>query len=180
MVAKYNNHTFVKFDISNNQNKPQIIKNMEYTLKNAFQLIFGEFVNLLIDKNTNSIYDREIISLHQDMNKPLTYYYNNTSHNTYLTSNQVHKETNVEMYDYVLKNSFRFIELDNFDKEINYTEPIITHWFFHLEEVNFKNCLININENVFIKNQLPIILFLENDFFLFVKKWKIFFMKFEE
>ena len=89
MITKYNNHTFVTFDTSNNQNKPQIMKNMEYTLKNTFQLIFDEFVNLLIDKNTNNIYDRKTISLHQDMNRPLTYYYYNISHNTYLTSNQV-------------------------------------------------------------------------------------------
>ena len=161
MVAEYNNHTFVKFDISNNPNKPQTIKDMEHALKNAFQLSFREFVNLLIDKSTNSIYDREIMSLHQDMNKPLTDYYCHASHNTYLTGNQVHGETSVEMYAYVLKNGARFVDLDTFDGGDG-TEPIITHWHFPVGEVNFKDCLINIKENAFIKNEFPVILSLEN------------------
>ena len=161
MVAEYNNHTFVKFDISNNPNKPQTIKDMEHALKNAFQLSFREFVNLLIDKSSNSIYDREIMSLHQDMNKPLTDYYCHASHNTYLTGNQLHGETSVEMYSYVLKNGARFVDLDTFDGGDG-TEPIITHWHFPVGEVNFKDCLINIKENAFIKNEFPVILSLEN------------------
>ena len=116
-------------------------------LKNAFQLSFREFVNLIIDKQ-NNIYDPREFVHHQNMNLPLTDYYCHSSHNTYLTGNQITSESSVEMYSYVLKNGCRFLDLDTFDgREGDKAEPIITHWHFPVGDISFKDALIVIKEH---------------------------------
>ena len=158
MVAEYENHTFIKNELAN---KLEIINNNNNILKIAFKLSFREFVNLLIDKKNNSIFDKEKMILnHNDLNHPLYDYYCNSSHNTYLTGNQLTSGCSVEMYAYALKNGSRFVDLDTFDGSDD--EPVITHWHFPVGEINFKEVLICIKENAFVKNNLPVILSLEN------------------
>ena len=153
MVAEYENHTFIKNELAN---KLEIINNNNNILKIAFKLSFREFVNLLIDKKNNSIFDKEKMILnHNDLNHPLYDYYCNSSHNTYLTGNQLTGGCSVEMYAYALKNGSRFVDLDTFDGSDD--EPVITHWDFPVGEINFKEVLICIKENAFIKNNLPVI-----------------------
>ena len=160
LVREYENHTFGRFDITKNSSNSQIMKEVE-NFKNAFQLSFREFLNLLTDKNSNSIYDSNIMSQHQNMDKPLTDYYCHSSHNTYLTGSQLHGESSAEMYSYVLKNGARFVDLDTFDGKDG-TEPIITHWHFPVGEIDFKECLIKIKESAFVHSDFPVILSLEN------------------
>ena len=169
MVAEYENHTFIKNELANKLSTDAINNNSNINnnnnnnniLKIAFKLSFREFVNLLIDKKNNSIFDKEKMILnHNDLNHPLYDYYCNSSHNTYLTGNQLTGGCSVEMYAYALKNGSRFIDLDTFDGSND--EPIITHWHFPVGEINFKEVLICIKENAFIKNNLPVVLSLEN------------------
>ena len=159
MLQEYENHSFGK---GNDPRQPKDIKDMENALKNAFQLSFREFVNLIIDKQ-NNIYDQRVLVNHQNMNLPLTDYYCHSSHNTYLTGNQITSESSVEMYSYVLKNGCRFLDLDTFDgREGDKAEPIITHWHFPVGDISFKDALIVIKEHAFIKSEYPVILSLEN------------------
>jgi hypothetical protein len=161
MVAEYENHTFIKNELANKLNTEIINNKNNNILKIAFKLSFREFVNLLIDKKNNSIFDKEKMILnHNDLNHPLYDYYCNSSHNTYLTGNQLTGGCSVEMYAYALKNGSRFVDLDTFDGSDD--EPVITHWHFPVGEINFKEVLICIKENAFIKNNLPVILSLEN------------------
>lgn len=158
MLQEYENHSFGK----NENRQPPDVTGVENALKNAFQLSFREFVNLIIDKQ-NNIYDPREFVHHQNMNLPLTDYYCHSSHNTYLTGNQITSESSVEMYSYVLKNGCRFLDLDTFDgREGDKAEPIITHWHFPVGDISFKDALIVIKEHAFIKSEYPVILSLEN------------------
>ena len=168
LLNDYENHTLNKskqlYDYLNQEN----ILNNEYKeikikLKAVLQLSFRKFVNLLMDHTLNNIFNKNKISRNQDMDHPMTDYFVNSSHNTYLEGNQIIGTTSISMYPYVLDNGTRFVDLDTFDgKEEEGNEPVITHWHFPVGFIPFKDTLIAIKNSAFQKNDYPVILSLEN------------------
>lgn len=86
----------------------------------------------------NNIYNPEAIKLKSgDLNQPLSYYYIATSHNTYLTGDQLTGISSVDRYVDVLEKGCRCVELDIWDGEVDkedrndgiasYVQPVITH-----------------------------------------------------
>ena len=55
---------------------------------------------LMSDENAPVFLDR--LDIYQDMDQPLSHYYVNSSHNTYLTGRQFGGKSSVEMYRQVL------------------------------------------------------------------------------
>ncbi|CAI9550311.1 unnamed protein product, partial [Staurois parvus] len=86
---------------------------------------FEGFARFLMDKdNFASRNDESQINL-DDLHFPLSYYFIESSHNTYLTGHQLKGESSVELYSQVLLQGCRSVELDCWDGDDGM--PIIYH-----------------------------------------------------
>ncbi|KAM4617313.1 1-phosphatidylinositol 4,5-bisphosphate phosphodiesterase beta-3 isoform 2-T3 [Discoglossus pictus] len=110
----------------------------------------------------NSIVPPETLDLSDDMSQPLTSYFINSSHNTYLTAGQLTGNSSVEMYRQVLLTGCRCIELDCWKGRPQDEEPFITHGFTMTTEISFKEVIEAIAESAFKTSPFPVVLSFEN------------------
>lgn len=115
---------------------------------------------LMSDENAPVFLDR--LDFYMDMDQPLSHYYINSSHNTYLTGRQFGGKSSVEMYRQVLLAGCRCIELDCWDGKSEDEEPIITHGKAMCTDILFKDVIYAIRDCAFVTTCYPIILSFEN------------------
>jgi len=120
----------------------------------------GFFKYLLSDENSPVFLDR--LRLYQDMDQPLSHYYINSSHNTYLTGRQFKGKSSVKMYRQVLLSGCRCIELDCWDGNGEDQEPKITHGMCMCTDIPFKDVIYAIKDCAFTTSEYPLILSFEN------------------
>ncbi|KAM9408185.1 1-phosphatidylinositol 4,5-bisphosphate phosphodiesterase eta-2 [Pholidichthys leucotaenia] len=106
------------------------------------------------------IFNPEHNQVNQDMTQPLCNYFIATSHNTYLTGDQLLSQSRVEMYAYVLQAGCRCVEVDCWDGPDG--EPIIHHGYTLTSKILFKDVIETIDKYAFTKSQYPVILSIEN------------------
>ncbi|XP_055309056.1 1-phosphatidylinositol 4,5-bisphosphate phosphodiesterase isoform X4 [Sitodiplosis mosellana] len=115
---------------------------------------------LMSDENAPVFLDR--LDLYMDMDQPLSHYYINSSHNTYLSGRQFGGKSSVEMYRQTLLAGCRCVELDCWDGKGEDEEPIITHGMAMCTDILFRDVIYAIRDCAFVTSDYPVILSFEN------------------
>ncbi|XP_041765951.1 1-phosphatidylinositol 4,5-bisphosphate phosphodiesterase isoform X1 [Anopheles merus] len=115
---------------------------------------------LMSDENAPVFLDR--LDIYMDMDQPLSHYYINSSHNTYLSGRQFGGKSSVEMYRQTLLAGCRCVELDCWDGKGEDEEPIITHGMAMCTDILFKDVIYALRDTAFVTSDYPVILSFEN------------------
>ncbi|XP_077454499.1 inactive phospholipase C-like protein 2 [Stigmatopora argus] len=123
------------------------------------RLSLDGFTNYLLSPECH-IFDPEHKSVCQDMTQPLSHYYINASHNTYLIEDQFRGPSDVTGYIRALKMGCRSVELDVWDGPDG--EPVIYTGHTMTSQIVFRGVIDVVNKYAFVASQFPLILCLEN------------------
>uniref|UniRef100_A0A673LP45 Phosphoinositide phospholipase C n=1 Tax=Sinocyclocheilus rhinocerous TaxID=307959 RepID=A0A673LP45_9TELE len=150
---------------SNDAENTALITEINYILTDIHienrQISVEGFARYLISEE-NSVIPPEKLDQSEDMTFPLSQYFINSSHNTYLTAGQLAGNSSVEMYRQTLLSGCRCVELDCWKGRTAEEEPVITHGFTMTSEISFKEVIEAIAECAFKTSPFPVILSFEN------------------
>ncbi|TMS14683.1 1-phosphatidylinositol 4,5-bisphosphate phosphodiesterase delta-3-A [Larimichthys crocea] len=130
----------------------------EWAQKNLFMTQNGFTMYML--SRENDVVNPNHALVYQDMTHPLSHYFISSSHNTYLTKDQVTSASSTEPYIRALIQGCRCVELDCWDGDKG--EPVIYHGHTLTSKVPFKEVIETINQYAFRASPYPLILSLEN------------------
>ncbi|KTG44577.1 hypothetical protein cypCar_00000621 [Cyprinus carpio] len=132
-----------------------IINQFEPCSENQTRMVLGidGFTNYMRSP-AGDVFNPEHYQVNQDMTQPLTNYYIASSHNTYLTGDQLLSQSRVDMYAYVLQAGCRCVEVDCWDGPDG--EPIVHHGYTLTSKILFKDVVETINKYAFAKTQEPL------------------------
>uniref|UniRef100_UPI0037E85CF6 1-phosphatidylinositol 4,5-bisphosphate phosphodiesterase delta-3-A-like n=1 Tax=Semicossyphus pulcher TaxID=241346 RepID=UPI0037E85CF6 len=130
----------------------------EWAQKNQFMTPNG-FTMYMLSKE-NCVFNPDHARVYQDMKRPLSHYFISSSHNTYLTKDQLTGDSSTEPYIRALNHGCRCVELDCWDGDKG--EPVIYHGHTLTSKVPFVEVIETINEYAFKASPYPVILSLEN------------------
>ncbi|CAH2247276.1 1-phosphatidylinositol 4,5-bisphosphate phosphodiesterase eta-1 isoform X1 [Pelobates cultripes] len=138
-----------------------IIQKFEVSEENKEQNVLGiEGFTSFMRSPAGDIFNPLHCEIYQDMDQPLSNYYIASSHNTYLTGDQLLSQSKVDMYAWVLQDGCRCIEVDCWDGPDG--EPVVHHGYTLTSKIPFKDVVEAINKHAFVKNEFPVILSIEN------------------
>ncbi|EPY22955.1 phospholipase C, delta [Strigomonas culicis] len=131
----------------------QIFESLEPTGRG---LPYAFFANYLLNPDCNNALCTDLTD---DMTLPMKDYFINSSHNTYITGNQLQSSSSVNMYKSALFAGCRCVELDCWDGPQN--DPIVFHGHTRVSKILFSDVLQTVNRHAFVASPFPVILSLE-------------------
>uniref|UniRef100_A0A4W6FDR6 Phosphoinositide phospholipase C n=1 Tax=Lates calcarifer TaxID=8187 RepID=A0A4W6FDR6_LATCA len=139
----------------------EIIDKFEVSDENKQRGVMGiEGFTSFMRSPTCDIFNPLHHEVNQDMEQPLCNYFIASSHNTYLTGDQLLSHSKTDMYAWVLQSGCRCVEVDCWDGPDG--EPMVQHGYTLTSKIPFKSVIETINKYAFINNQYPVILSIEN------------------
>ncbi|CAG7728525.1 unnamed protein product [Allacma fusca] len=153
-------------DFIRSEQKEEVLGRDQYPFRDNGSLLMDKY-NVRIDdaidylfSTQNQIWDEQYSKVYQDMTRPLSHYWIASSHNTYLTGNQLNSDSSVEAYVRCLRWGCRCIELDCWDGPNN--NPVIYHGMALTSKILFVDVLEVIRDHAFETSEFPVILSIEN------------------
>ncbi|KAG9291344.1 hypothetical protein G9A89_003448 [Geosiphon pyriformis] len=117
-----------------------------------------EGFNSFLMSSDNPVFSLEHSKVYQDMTQPLSHYFIQSSHNTYLLGHQLTGESSIEGYIRVLQRGCRCVEIDCWDGTDG---PIVTHGHTLTSKILFQDVISAIRTYAFKASPYPLILSLE-------------------
>ena len=122
-------------------------------------LSYPEFADFLMSRR-NSLDRGRSYPIAQDMSRPLIEYFISTSHNTYLTGDQLRSKSSAECYTRVLLEGCRCVEIDVWDGAEG--EPYVLHGHTLTPHILARDALQAIAASAFTTSPYPVIISVEN------------------
>jgi hypothetical protein len=120
------------------------------------------FSALLNDSNNSLLAPESLSTVYHDMTRPLSHYWCASSHNTYLTGDQLQSPSSVDRYIDDLMEGCRCVELDTWDSSDGSGEPCIYHGGTLTSKISFRDVIEAIADFGFKTSPYPIVLSFEN------------------
>ena len=146
----------------NEEEIKNILENVEKkynTKKINLELNLREFNNMLNSRSL-TVYKFDKFRQELDLDKPLTDYFINSTHNTYITGHQLKGFSSVKMYSLSLLEGYRLVELDCYNGPGD--DIIITHGYTLVTKLNLVDILHELKSSAFTYSSMPVILSIEN------------------
>uniref|UniRef100_A0AAQ5ZCP0 Phosphoinositide phospholipase C n=1 Tax=Amphiprion ocellaris TaxID=80972 RepID=A0AAQ5ZCP0_AMPOC len=135
---------------------------LEYE-RNTFTFIrsmtFEGFLRYMESKDC-CVFDQAHTSVYQDMDQSLPSYFISSSHNTYLTGDQLVGKSHLFAYVSALRKGCRCLEIDCWDGPD--MEPVVYHGYTLTTKILFKDVITTVEQHAFEVSAYPVILSLEN------------------
>ncbi|XP_032437521.1 1-phosphatidylinositol 4,5-bisphosphate phosphodiesterase zeta-1-like [Xiphophorus hellerii] len=132
---------------------------IEETAVESRCMTFEGFLRYMESKDC-CVFNRTHKTVYQDMDQPLTSYFISSSHNTYLTGDQLVGKSHLDAYVSALRKGCRCLEIDCWDGPD--TEPVVYHGYTLTTKILFKDVIRTVERYAFEVSAYPVILSLEN------------------
>uniref|UniRef100_A0A8C4NR00 Phosphoinositide phospholipase C n=1 Tax=Dicentrarchus labrax TaxID=13489 RepID=A0A8C4NR00_DICLA len=160
VLVRFLNHE--QFELTANEETAEsLIDRYEIaeTARESRSMTFEGFLRYMESKDC-SLFDQAHTSVYQDMDQPLTSYFISSSHNTYLTGDQLVGKSHLDAYVCALRKGCRCLEIDCWDGPD--MEPVVYHGYTLTTKIFFKDVITTVEQHAFEVSAYPVILSLEN------------------